>query len=183
MQSVLNYGISFVVGIVLARLLDPSEYGLIGMAFIFITLSTVIADSGLTNSLIRKTEATDEDYQTVFSVNLAISVLLYVVLFFGAGLIADFFREPRLVMVVRVLGVLVIINAFSQIQRTILTKRIDFKSQTKVSIVAAVVSGVMGIVMAYKGFGVWALITQQLVQTVVRTATNQWTLRFGINVT
>lgn len=182
LQSVLNYGISFVVGIVLARLLDPSEYGLIGMAFIFITLSTVIADSGLTNSLIRKTDATDEDYQTVFSVNLAISVLLYVVLFFGAGLIADFFREPRLVMVVRVLGVLVIINAFSQIQRTILTKRIDFKSQTKVSIVAAVVSGVTGIAMAYKGFGVWALITQQLVQTVVRTAAywiyTQWIPHF-----
>lgn len=170
LQSVLNYGISFVVGIVLARMLDPSEYGLIGMAFIFITLSTVIADSGLTNSLIRKTEATDEDYQTVFSVNLAISVLLYVVLFFSAGLIADFFREPRLMTIVRVMGVLVIINVFSQIQRTILTKRIDFKSQTKVSIAAAVVSGVTGIVMAYKGFGVWALITQQLVQTVVRTA-------------
>lgn len=169
LQSVLNYGISFVVGIVLARLLDPSEYGLIGMAFIFITLSQTIVDSGLSNSLIRKTTATDEDFQTVFSVNLGLSLLMYGVLYACAGLIADFFAEPRLVDIVRVLSIVVIINAFAQIQRTILTKKIDFKSQTKVSLVAAITSGVVGITMAYMGYGVWALITQQLVQTTVRT--------------
>lgn len=169
LQSVLNYGISFVVGIVLARLLDPSEYGLIGMAFIFIALSQTIVDSGMSNSLIRKTDATDDDFQTVFSVNLSMSVLMYGVLYASAGLIADFFKEPRLVDIVRVLSVVVIVNAFAQIQRTILTKRIDFKSQTKVSLLAAIVSGVVGIGMAYMGYGVWALITQQLVQTIMRT--------------
>lgn len=169
LQSVLNYGISFVVGIVLARLLDPSEYGLIGMAFIFITLSQTIVDSGLSNSLIRKTAATDEDFQTVFSVNLGLSLLMYGVLYASAGLIANFFAEPRLIAIVRVLSIVVIINAFAQIQRTILTKRIDFKSQTKVALLAAIISGAVGIAMAYQGYGVWALIAQQIVQTTVRT--------------
>lgn len=168
-QSLLNYGISFVVGIVLARLLDPSEYGLIGMAFIFITLSQTIADSGLTSSLIRKSNATDDDYQTVFAVNLGLGLLMFAVLYVSAEFIADFFKEPRLVDIVRVLAITVVINAFAQIQRTILTKRIDFKSQTKVSLVAAILSGVAGICMAYMGYGVWALIAQQLVQTIIRT--------------
>ncbi|MCF0199853.1 MAG: oligosaccharide flippase family protein, partial [Bacteroidales bacterium] len=118
LQSLLNYGVGFVVGIVLARLLGPGDYGLIGMAVIFINLSQAIIDSGLSSSLIRKKDASDEDFQTVFLVNMGISVLMYGFLFLIAPVIATFFKEPRLVAVLRVLTVVLFFNALSMVQRT-----------------------------------------------------------------
>lgn len=174
LQSLLNYGVGFVVGIVLARLLGPGDYGLIGMAVIFINLSQAIIDSGLSSSLIRKKDASDEDFQTVFLVNMGISVLMYGFLFLIAPVIATFFKEPRLVAVLRVLTVVLFFNALSMVQRTKLTKKIDFKSLTKASVSAALISGVVGISMAYMGYGVWALVAQRLVQEFVRTIALWW---------
>ena len=173
-----RYGITFIVGIVLARLLSPDEYGLIGILTIFINLFNIIVDGGFANALIRKQGATDEDYCTVFYSNLVISFVLATTLFLCARPIAVFFEREELVDLTRVMSVIVIINALSIVQRTRLTKRIDFKTQTKITLIASIVSGGVGIGMALKGFGVWSLVGQQisnqLMTTVFLWFYNKW---------
>lgn len=157
-----NYGVSFVVGIVLARLLSPREFGLIGMITVFIAISESFINSGFSNALIRKQNCTDADYSTVFYFNLVVGVLFFGILYSSAPAIAGFFKEPELVQVVRVMALVLIVDSLSIIQRTILTKRIDFKTQTKVSLVASIGSGIIAIVMAFQGYGVWSLVVQRL---------------------
>lgn len=161
-DAVLGSGVTFLVGIVLARLLSPEEYGLIGIVTIFTTIMLNIIDSGFSNSLIRKQLVTDKDYSTLFFFNLAVSILMYVLLFLGAPLIAHFFERPQLVSLVRVMGLLLILQALSIVQNTNLSKRIDFKTKTEASLTSAIISGVVGIAMAFAGFGVWSLVGQQL---------------------
>ena len=177
-ESVLRYGVSFVVGIVLARLLSPDEYGLIGILTIFITIFEIIIDGGFINALIRKQNAKEIDYCTVFWTNLVLSVLMAAILYGGAGLIAKFFEREELTALMRVMCVIVIINALALVQKARLTKELDFKTQTKVTIVSAVLSGVIGIWMAYAGYGVWALVAQQLsnsgFNTLLYWIINRW---------
>lgn len=177
-DNILRLGVSFIVGIVLARLLSPDEYGLIGIITIFINVFNSIVDSGFSNALIRKNDADDTDYNTVFWSNLLVSVVLCAVLYFSAGLIADFFDRPQLKSLTQVMSVIVIINAFAIIQRTILVKRIDFKTQTKVTFISAITSGFIGIAMAYTGCGVWSLVGQQLSAQLFNSALlwiyNRW---------
>lgn len=161
-DSIARYGITFVVGIVLARLLSPDEYGLIGILMIFINLFNVIVDGGFAHALIRKKDATDEDYCTVFYTNFVISIVLAATLFLCARPISFFFERDELYDLTRVMSVIVVINALSIVQKTRLTKKIDFKTQTKISIITSVTSGIVGIGMALMGFGVWALVSQQL---------------------
>lgn len=161
-DNIMNQGITFLVGLVLARLLTPEEYGLIGIIAIFIAVFNSIVDSGFSNALIRKTDAKDVDYNTVFITNMVLSVVLFFALFFSAPAIAKFFNQPQLLPLTRVMGSVVIINAFAIIQRTILVKKVDFKTQTKVSLIASVTSGVVGITMAVAGYGVWSLVGQQI---------------------
>lgn len=161
-DSIINQGISFLIGIVLARLLSPDEYGLIGIITIFISISNFIVDSGLSNALIRKKDADDADYNTVFYLNFGLSIVLFLTLYVCAPLISDFFGRDELTALSRVMGVIVIINAFSLIQKTILTKRVDFKLQTKISLASSIVSGIVGIGMAIMGCGVWSLVGQQI---------------------
>ena len=160
--SVASYGITFLVGIVLARLLSPAEYGLIGIIMVFITVFDGIIDSGFSSALIRKKNATEDDNNTMFITNLVISILLFFVMYFGASAIAHFFKDEQLIPLTRVMSFYLIINAFCIIQRTLLTKEIDFKTQTKCNVIAALLSGVIGIGMALLGYGVWALVGQQL---------------------
>ena len=162
LDAVFKYGVSFIVGIVLARLLTPDDYGLIGILTIFISLFNVIVDGGFTNAIIRKQGATDEDYCTVFYINLAVSVLLATVLFLCAKPIAIFFERPELVALTRAMSPVVIINALAMVQKARLTKRIDFKTQTKITVISATLSGIIGIGMALAGCGVWSLVGQQL---------------------
>lgn len=164
-----SQGITFVVGLVLARLLTPEEYGLIGIIAIFIAVFNSIVDSGFSNALIRKTDAKDIDYNTVFITNLGLSVLLFVAMYLAAPAIASFFNQPQLEPLSKVMASVVIINAFAIIQRTILVKKIDFKTQTKVSLISSITSGVIGIVMAFTGFGVWALVGQQISRQLLNT--------------
>ena len=166
-DAFLGQGITFLVGIVLARLLSPEEYGLIGIVTIFTTVMLGIVDSGFSNSLIRKEKVTEEDYNTLFLFNLAVSLIMYALLFVGASWIARFFEQPELLQIVRVMGLLLIIQALSIVQNTVLTRRIDFKTKTKASIISAVCSGVTGVVMAFSGFGVWSLAGQQLTRQIV----------------
>lgn len=182
-----SLGISFLVGIVLARLLTPAEFGLIGIISIFIAIFNSIVDSGFSSALIRKNNATRTDYNTAFFCNLIVSVSLFIGLLFLAPFIGNFFNEPQLVPLTRAMSVIVLINAFALVQRTLLVKRIDFKTQTKISIIASISSGVVGIGMALKGFGVWSLVAQQisrqLLNTILLWVFNKWLpkLEFSIN--
>jgi len=157
-----NLGIQFVVGIILARILSPREFGLIGMITIFIAVSQSVIDSGFSQALIRKKECTQTDYSTVFIFNLLVGILFFLLLFFLAPLISGFFNEPQLTAIVQVLGIVLIINALTIIQRTILTKRIDFKLQARISIIASIGSGLVAITMALMNYGVWSLVALQI---------------------
>lgn len=161
-DRIVNYGISFLIGIVLARLLSPEDYGLIGIIGIFTAIFNIILDSGLSIALIRKQYVTETDYCTVFWTNLLLSFVLTAVLFISAPLISSFFNRPELIPYIHVMSFILVINALSLAQQAILTKQIDFKTQTKISLIAHTLSGIIGIVMAYTRFGVWALIAQQM---------------------
>lgn len=162
LENVTRLGVTFVVSIILARLLSPEEYGLIGILAIFIAIFNAIVDSGFTSALIRKQNATETDYSTVFFINLGLSVVLAAVLFFCAKPISVFFERPELVSLTQVMSSVVIINALSIVQRVRTTKFIDFKTQTKITFISSIGSGVIGIAMAYMGYGVWALVGQQI---------------------
>lgn len=168
-DALLGQGVTFIVGLVLARLLSPDEYGLIGICLIFTTVLNGIVDSGFSNALIRKKEVTDEDYNTMFTTNMAISIVLYVLLFISAPLVSDFFHRIELTALVRVTGLILFFNALSITQVTILTKNIDFKTKTKASLVSAIISGVIGIAMAFMGYSVWSLVAQQLSKQLLYT--------------
>lgn len=169
-DSISSQGVTFLVGLVLARILTPEDYSLLGIILIFITVFNSIVDSGFSNALIRKNDATDRDYNTVFVCNLCISIVLCATLCLSAPAIADFFARAPLTNLLRVMSVIVIINAFAIIQRTIFTKKIDFKTQTKISLISSITSGVVGIGMAIAGFGVWSLVGQQVSRQSLNTA-------------
>lgn len=185
-DAFLGQGVTFIVGVVLARLLSPEEYGLIGIVTIFTTVMLGIVDSGFSNALIRKQKVSDDDYSTLFFFNLAVSILLFALLFIGAPWIARFFSRPQLVELVRVMGLLLIIQALSIVQNTILSRRIDFKTKTKASVISAVSSGAIGIVMAFVGFGVWSLVAQQLSRQFIYSLClwiyNRWWPKFKFSI-
>ena len=168
-DSFLGQGVTFLVGIVLARILSPSEYGLLGICMIFITVLNGIVDCGFSNAIIRKKDATEKDYSTMFITNLVFSFILYLCLFYSSPYIAIYFKCEELCDLIRVSGLVLISNALSLTQVTVLTKKIDFKTKTKVSLISAITSGVIGILMAYSGFGVWSLIAQQLSKQIIYT--------------
>ncbi|RLL85904.1 lipopolysaccharide biosynthesis protein [Mesotoga sp. BH458_6_3_2_1] len=173
-----NQGIQFIIQVILARMLLPEDFGLIGMITIFISLSTTFIDSGFSQALIREQDAKQEDFSTVFYFNLAMASALYLVLFLSAPVISDFFREPKLIQILRVLSLVLIINSFGIIQRVMLVRRIDFKTQTKISIVASVVSGAVAVALAYFGLGVWSLVirtlTMQFLVALLLSISNKW---------
>ena len=161
-EQVLTRGVNFVIGIILARLLSPTDYGLVGMLGIFIAISQLFIDGGLASALIREKDASDEDYSTVYIINLTLSVFFYFLLFFTAPLVADFYDQPLLKSLMRAIALILIIGSLASVQGTLLAKRVDFKSKTLISLATAIVSGVVGIVCALKGLGVWALVAQTL---------------------
>ena len=169
LDSVANYGISFLVSLVLARLLSPDEYGLIGIITIFIVVFNTIIESGFSTALIRKPSVTNDDYSTVFIINLGISIVLAVLLYFGAEGIANYFGRDELISLTQAMSCIVIINALGIVQKAKLTKQLDFKSQTKVSLIASTASGVLGIAAAILGLGVWALVVQQISRQLLNT--------------
>jgi O-antigen/teichoic acid export membrane protein len=177
-ETFLGQGVTFIVGLLLARLLSPEEYGLIGIVTIFNTILMGFIDCGFSNALIRKTDADDNDYNTMFIVNFAMSVVMYCLLYVGAPFIALFFERPQLTSVLRVSGLLLIIMALSIVHDTILKKRIDFKTRTKASFIAAIIGGIIGVSMAFMGLGVWSLVGQLLSRQGVYTLSlwifNRW---------
>lgn len=154
--------ISFVSNIVLARLLTPDDYGTIGMLMIFIAVANTFVDGGFGSALIQKKEPIKEDYSTIFWWNIFLSVVLYGVLYVGAPAVAKFYNYPLLSHVLRVQGFVLILNALSIIQQNQLRKQLKFKRLACVTVISAILSASMAIVLAYMGWGVWALVAQQL---------------------
>jgi len=161
--------ISFFVSVIMTRLLIPSEFGLIGMISVLVAIGTSLINSGLTHSLIRTSVPDQSDYSTVFYFNLAGSILVYCIIFFCSPLVAGFFSQPILVNIIRVYCLTFIINAFSEVQVTKLTKEMSFKIQMIVSIPSLILAGLLGILLAYKGFGVWSLVWMSVSQAVLNT--------------
>jgi len=175
---VANQGVQFVIQVILARLLVVEDFGLIAMTTVFISISTSIVDSGFSQALIREQTPSQEDFSTVFYFNLAVAFGLFAVLFLSAPFISSFFNEPRLTMILRVISLTLIINAFGIIQRVMLVRSVDFKTQTKISLAASIVSGVVAVILALMGFGIWSLVVRTLImQLLVATLlslSNKW---------
>jgi O-antigen/teichoic acid export membrane protein len=166
-DNLAKYGLQFIVGIILARLLSPTEFGLVGMITIFISISNSLVDSGFSQALIRKNNAEAKDFSTVFIFNLAFSIIVFCLLFLSANAIGSFFEQPKLVLLVRVFAINIIINAFALVQRTKLTKDLDFKTQTKISLLSGSISGLLAIVLAYNGAGVWSLVAKTTIFNIL----------------
>lgn len=177
-ENVLQKGITFIIGIILARILLPEEFGLIGMITIFIAISTTFITSGFGVALIRKKDCRNDEYSTIFYFNFFVGLVSYFVLFIAAPYVSDFFNESQLINILRVFSVVLIIDSLSIIQRTILTKELNFKLQTKISIISSVTSGSIAVYMAYKGYGVWSLVYKQIIgksiNTILLWLWNKW---------
>jgi teichuronic acid exporter len=185
-DSFANQLILFAVGIILARLLTPHDFGLIGLTVIFTSLADSLVNSGFSQALIRKTNCSEKDYSTVFYFNLFVSLILFLVLFFGSQLVATFFNEPKLEVIIKALASVIFIDALSVVQRAILTKKINFKFQAKTSVLSSLISGVISIILAYSGFGVWSLvyklIIQKLITTILLWSHNRWLPLFEFSI-
>jgi teichuronic acid exporter len=162
-------GMQFVVGIVLARLLLPEQFGLIGMVSIFIAVCQSLVDSGFGLALIQKQEMTQTDISSIFYFNLLLGLIAAFVLWIAAPWIAAFYKQPVLIPLVRALTITIVINSFGMMQNTVLTKEIKFKTIAIVSLIASMSSGIIGIFLALRGFGVWSLAIQQIFAVFVST--------------
>ncbi len=186
-ERMLCQGTSFVIQIILARLLDPSDYGVLTILAIFITISQVFVQSGLNTALIQADDVEEEDYSSVFWVSLAIAIFFYGLLYVGAPSIARFFNIPLLTRVLRVLALILIPGALNSIQQARITREMKFKSLMWSSFAAALISGAIGILFAYRGFGVWALVAQQLSNhtaiSLLLMLVVRWYPRFVFNLT
>lgn len=160
-------GMQFVVGIFLARLLTPADFGLVGMLGVFIGVSEMFVDCGFPLALVRKVDRTDEDASTVFWFSLGVAAVCYAALFFGASAIAVFFGEPSLALVARVVTTGILFGALTSVPRALLRAQLKFRELSAISIAVIAVSGALGIFFAYRGFGVWALVLQGVIGGVV----------------
>ena len=160
-------GVQFIFQILIARILSPADYGIIAMLAIFMAVSQTVVDSGFENALIRKTDRTDVDYCTVFFFNIIISLLFYCLLFLGAPAIANLYRTPALAKITKVYMLLLPINALAAIQRTQLVIDVNFKGLAKASLLSAFISGVLGLVLAFQGFGYWSIVCSSLANAII----------------
>jgi O-antigen/teichoic acid export membrane protein len=169
LERVTNQGITFIISIIIARILTPSDYGVVGMITIFIGIANVFIIGGFGSALIRKKYRTEIDFSTVFYYNVIVSFVFYLLLFVCAPWIARFYNTPILVPVTRIVGLNIIIGAFGAMQRVKLVIAVDFKTQARISLLTLSLTGILGISLAYFGFGVWALIFQHLATTIITT--------------
>ncbi|AFV02094.1 capsular polysaccharide repeat unit transporter [Dehalobacter sp. DCA] len=181
-----NQGFQFLIQIILARLLLPQDFGVIGMITVFIAISNIVIDSGLSNALIREKEVTQEEYSTIFYSNLVLAVVTYIVILFSANPISVFFKEPQLIPLLRVLAIVLIINSFGLVQRTMLVKKVEFKLQTRISIISNLFSGILSISSACFGFGIWSLVIRvmslQFMQSFLLCLYNKWMPSFVFKI-
>lgn len=162
-------GIQFILTIIIARLVSPSDYGLIAMLGIFLAIAQTFIDSGFSNALIQKQDRTETDFSTVFYFNIVVGIIVYLLLYLCSPFIASFYNEPKLDLITKVVGLNLIISSFSVVQRAKLTIALNFKLQAVASLIAVVISGVVGVYMAYVGYGVWAIAVQALLNNFLNT--------------
>lgn len=167
LQKYSTIGIQFISGIILARLLTPYDYGCIGMLSIFMVLAEAFIDGGFGSALIQKKQPSQEDYSTIFYWNLGMAALMYAILFVSAPSIARFYDIPLLRDVLRVQGIILFIYAFNIVQRNQLKKKLNFKVLSIVTITTSIIALCVTIFMAYKGFGVWALVVQHIITAAI----------------
>lgn len=177
-ERMLAQVVTFVVSIVLARLLSPAEYGTIALVMVFITIADVFANAGFGNALIQKLHVDNVDYSSVLYLSLGISFIIYGILFISAPYIADFYNSASLCMVLRVLGIRVPIAAFNSVQQAYVSKNMLFKRFFFSTLFGTLLSGVVGCVMAYNGFGIWSLVGQYLTNTIVDTTVLWFTVKW-----
>jgi teichuronic acid exporter len=173
-----SQAVTFAVGIVLSRLLSPEMFGIVGMIMIFIAVSDIFVSGGFQQSLIRKQDVGPDDFSTIFYTNLCVALFFCVILRIIAPWIASFYNQPIIEDILPVFGIVVFIDSLSLVQRTEVTKRLDFKLLTKISVISNLVGGVIGIAAAYNGLGVWSLVMksifQKLVSTILLWLQNNW---------
>ena len=167
MEKLSTQVVQFGVSMVLARLLTPNDYGTVALTGIFFAVAGVLVDGGFGNALIQKKDADDLDFNSVFYINLVLSVVAYVALFFAAPWIADFYKTPELVAIVRVSAICFLFNAVNAIQNAELTKKMLFHLSFRVSVITCFTSAVCGVTLAFWGFGVWALVWSSLITGLV----------------
>lgn len=166
-QRISSQVISFIVSVVLARMLSPDEFGLVAMTSIFLSLASVFATSGLGSSLVQKKEVDQLDCNTVFYSGLVLSLIIYFILFFTAPLIAGMYNKPELIWIVRAQGIGVLFSSIASVQNALVYRKLDYKQFFKVSLVSTIISGFVGVYMAFAGYGYWALIGQSYSASIV----------------
>ena len=171
-------GVGFIISVVLARLLTPEDYGLIGLITVFISIASVFVSSGFGNALIQKKDATQTDFSSVFYFSIVMGLIMYAILFVCSPLIAKFYNEPLLIPVVRVLSISLVIAGINSVQQAYVSKTMQFKRFFFSTIIGTIISAVIGIFMAYKGYGVWALVAQTLINQVIDTCILWFTVKW-----
>jgi len=164
-----SQGVSFVVSIILARLLTPAEYGIIAMMNIFIVIANVFVVSGFNTSLIQKKDADELDFSTIYYCTLVMSVIMYGVIFLTAPLMARYYNMPEMTLLTRVFALSLIIQSYQTIQQAYVARNMQFKLNFKATLIGTIMSGIIGVVMAYAGYGVWALVAQHISSIVINT--------------
>lgn len=170
--------IQLVIGILLARLLNIEDFGKVGILFFFVGISTVLIDGGFGQALIRKKDATETDKSTIFYLNLLVSVCLYLILYVSAPAIADFFKQPDLTQLARVLFISVVVFSFYFMQNVSLLKKLDYKSIAIINLTSVLISSVVAIILAYYEYGVWVLVYQQLTFHIAKSILSPFFLRW-----
>lgn len=153
-----NYGMQFCIGIVMARLLTPSDYGITALPGVFMAIAGIFQDSGMSGALVRKEKVEEKDYSTLFIYSIAMGIFMYAILFTASPWIAKFFNTPILTSLIRVTALGFLWGPVSTVQYVILSRKLDFKTPTKISITTKLFSGIVGILLAYIGYGLWALV-------------------------
>lgn len=164
-QQIIQFGFMYV----LLRLLSPEEFGQVGVLAIFTAIANLLQESGFSSALIRKTEADEKDYSSIFYFNVSIGIFIYILLFFFAPVIANYYETPILTNVSRVLFLSFLFNSFGIIQNVHLIKKMDFKSNARITFIAGLASGIVSIAMAFQGLGVWSLAIQPVLQALIRS--------------
>ena len=176
-----NHFLSFFIGLILVRILEPRDYGLIGMVFIFFGFANSLIDSGFSRALIQNQKADDSDYSTALITNVAIAIILYLLFFLIAPLIGDFFNEQELVLLIRILGLSLVLHSFNIVHLSLLAKTLNFKKYAYLNLFNYVVSGIASVICAYMGFGVWSLVIYNILPSItggiILWATSDWRFR------
>lgn len=173
-----NYGIQFIIGIFMARMLSPEDYGITAIPAVFIAIAGIFADGGFGNALVRKPELNEKDLSTSFYYSMAIGVCCYMVLFCAAPWIADFYNTPILKPLMRITALSFLYSPIGTVQKALLSRKLDFQTPAKISVICRLLAGTIGIVMAYTGYGIWALVISSLVAGIIGTLITLFVVRW-----